>query len=80
MIKDKTSTGLTKINQYVIVKTLGRGQFGKVKLCMDTSKGNTKRAMKIISRKHMNKKVGPQKTQYNTIQNEIAILKKMVFR
>lgn len=77
-IKEKTSAGLTKINQYVVVKTLGRGQFGKVKLCLDASKANAKRAMKIISRKLMNKKTGPNKSQYNSIQNEIAILKKMV--
>ena len=78
MVKDKTSAGLTKINQYVLIKALGKGQFGKVKLCLDTYKGNAKRAMKIISRKHLKKQIGPQKGKSNAIQNEIAILKKMV--
>ena len=27
------------INQYVVVKTLGRGAFGKVKLCLNTLDG-----------------------------------------
>ena len=27
------------MNQYVVVKTLGRGSFGKVKLCLNTMDG-----------------------------------------
>jgi [calcium/calmodulin-dependent protein kinase] kinase len=33
------ATGATVINQYVVVKTLGRGSFGKVKLCLNTIDG-----------------------------------------
>ncbi len=32
-------SGATTINQYVVVKTLGRGAFGKVKLCLNTLDG-----------------------------------------
>jgi hypothetical protein len=32
-------TGATCINQYVVVKTLGRGSYGKVKLCLNTVDG-----------------------------------------
>lgn len=32
----RDKTGATVINQYVVVKTLGRGAFGKVKLCLNT--------------------------------------------
>jgi hypothetical protein len=32
-------TGATCINQYVVVKTLGRGSYGKVKLCLNTFDG-----------------------------------------
>jgi hypothetical protein len=32
-------TGATCINQYVVVKTLGRGSYGKVKLCLNTLDG-----------------------------------------
>jgi hypothetical protein len=33
-------TGATCINQYVVVKTLGRGSYGKVKLCLNTLDGH----------------------------------------
>jgi serine/threonine protein kinase len=35
----RDATGATVINQYVVVKTLGRGSFGKVKLCLNTIDG-----------------------------------------
>lgn len=35
----RDATGATCINQYVVVKTLGRGSFGKVKLCLNTLDG-----------------------------------------
>lgn len=45
-------TGATVINQYVVVKTLGRGSFGKVKLCMDTVNGQLF-AIKMINRNYL---------------------------
>ena len=35
----RDETGATCINQYVVVKTLGRGSYGKVKLCLNTLDG-----------------------------------------
>lgn len=35
----RDASGATVINQYVVVKTLGRGAFGKVKLCLNTLNG-----------------------------------------
>lgn len=45
-------TGATCINQYVLVKTLGRGSFGKVKLCLNTLDGKLY-AIKMIDRSYM---------------------------
>jgi hypothetical protein len=42
-------TGATCINQYVVVKTLGRGSFGKVKLCLNTVDGQLY-AIKMMNR------------------------------
>lgn len=36
---NRDETGATCINQYVVVKTLGRGSYGKVKLCLNTLDG-----------------------------------------
>ncbi len=36
----RDASGATCINQYVVVKTLGRGSFGKVKLCLNTMDGS----------------------------------------
>ena len=42
-------TGATCINQYVVVKTLGRGSYGKVKLCLNTLDGRLY-AVKMMNR------------------------------
>ncbi|WIA30403.1 hypothetical protein OEZ86_000488 [Tetradesmus obliquus] len=42
-------TGATCINQYVVVKTLGRGSYGKVKLCLNTLDGHLY-AIKMMNR------------------------------
>jgi hypothetical protein len=37
------ASGATTLNQYVLIKTLGRGCFGKVKLCLNTMDGQVGR-------------------------------------
>ncbi|MEW5308811.1 MAG: hypothetical protein WDW38_000742 [Sanguina aurantia] len=44
----KDASGATIINQYVVVKALGQGSFGKVKLCLNTLDGNMY-AIKMIN-------------------------------
>ena len=34
-------SGATCINQFVVIRSLGRGSFGKVKLCLNTLDGKT---------------------------------------
>ncbi|KAJ5080390.1 serine/threonine-protein kinase gin4-related [Anaeramoeba ignava] len=61
-----------KIGDYIIGKTIGKGGTGKVKLGTHEKNGN-KVAIKIISKKNLNK----QKKQLSKIEREIAILKLM---
>ena len=48
----RTSKGLERLGQYTILKTLGEGSFGKVKLAVHQSTGQ-KVALKIISRRKL---------------------------
>ena len=54
-VTSSKSPGIKRINQYFIVKTLGAGSYGKVKLCEDV-KTSKNFAMKIISRDLIKKK------------------------
>lgn len=48
----RDATGATCINQYVVVKTLGRGSFGKVKLCLNTVDGELY-AIKMVNKTYL---------------------------
>ena len=62
------------INQYMIIKTLGEGSFGKVKLCVDTG-SNTTYAVKIMNKKTLiNTKMTKGKTAYDFVLDELKIL------
>lgn len=43
------SQGCTFVNQYVVVKTLGQGAYGKVKLCLNSEDHNLY-ALKLVSK------------------------------
>eukprot|EP00798_Chlamydomonas_sp_ICE-L_P015341 gene15341-21428_t len=45
----RDASGATCINQYVVVKSIGRGSFGKVKLCLNTMDGKMY-AVKMLDR------------------------------
>lgn len=66
------------VNQYVVIKDLGRGAFGKVKLCLNTH-SNELIALKCINRKLLRRKYAGQGKDKGTtaIKKEIAIMKKM---
>jgi len=85
MIRDyDPKTGRKMINNYVVVKEVGRGCHGKVKLCYDINT-NEQYAMKIVNKKirrrfyyrmalsHQQDAVNPHMEK---IKREIAILKK----
>ena len=55
------------INQYMIIKTLGEGAYGKVKLCIDTQSNNTY-AVKIMNKKILKtKSMTKGKTAYDFV-------------
>ncbi|KAF9955592.1 hypothetical protein BGZ65_003302 [Modicella reniformis] len=78
MVKDvDPMTGSKMINNYIIVRELGRGVHGKVKLYRDTETDDL-RAIKIVE-KHTRKFLGRgQTTNEQRIRREIAIMKKCI--
>jgi hypothetical protein len=46
----KQKEGRKKINQYIVMKVIGQGSFGKVKLVLNTEEKNKPYAMKSLSK------------------------------
>eukprot|EP00128_Syssomonas_multiformis_P017562 Colp12_sorted_trinity150504_noHs@5988 len=68
-----------KVNQYMVLDSLGNGQYGVVKLVENTEDGK-QYAMKIVSRKRLKRKMNigqPQSNPLLQVNREIAILKKL---
>ena len=51
------ASGNVRLNQYVVIKDLGQGAFGKVKLCLNTQT-NRLCALKCINRRSLRRKFG----------------------
>ena len=67
----------TMINQYVIIKKLGKGCFATVLLCEDSSTGE-KFAVKKMNKKTLRYKiVGKGITGYDCVKEELNVLKKL---
>mmetsp|Transcript_25799 Transcript_25799/g.50401 ORF Transcript_25799/g.50401 Transcript_25799/m.50401 type:complete len:438 (-) Transcript_25799:97-1410(-) len=69
-------TGIKTVNQFEIVKPLGKGAFGKVKLCKDTRDGKLY-ALKIMDKNVLKKKRQGMSNMLQSVQKEIAIMKKL---
>uniref|UniRef100_A0A6U2AVL0 Protein kinase domain-containing protein n=2 Tax=Hemiselmis andersenii TaxID=464988 RepID=A0A6U2AVL0_HEMAN len=69
-------TGVKTVNQFEIVKLLGKGAFGKVKLCKDTRDGKLY-ALKIMDKNVLKKKRQGMSNMLQSVQKEIAIMKKL---
>ena len=62
-----------------MVKELGKGSFGKVKLVFNTEENNKPYAMKCLNKRKLGKVfVGKQRTALENNRQEIAIMKKLV--
>ena len=70
--------GTAYLNQYVVIKGLGRGAFGKVKLCLN-SQTNELCALKCVNRKLLRRKYAGQGRDEGAraVRKEIAIMKKL---
>jgi len=70
--------GNAYLNQYVVIKDLGRGAFGKVKLCLNTQT-NELCALKCINRKLLRRMYAGQGEDKGAqaVRKEIAIMKKL---
>lgn len=76
------ASGNVRLNQYVVIKDLGQGAFGKVKLCLNTQT-NRLCALKCINRRSLRRKFGAALARGGAggdagLQREIAIMKKLV--
>jgi serine/threonine protein kinase len=80
VISTKTRDGKKKINQYIVMKLIGKGNFGKVKLVLNTDEDDKPYAMKCIPKRKKIKGLigGKIKSELDDIMNEIAIMKKLV--
>lgn len=84
---DMTTTNVSKwkvrgrkiINQYIVLGELARGSYGKVKKVLDKDSPQKKiYAMKIIKRaKLMKKRLSKDKTAFDNVEREVAIMKKL---
>ncbi|KAF9945778.1 protein kinase ssp1, partial [Modicella reniformis] len=78
MMKDyDPMTGNKMINKYMVVRELGRGVHGKVKLCRDTTT-NEFCAIKIVDKTTRRRLGRSQQSNEQKIRREIAIMKKCV--
>jgi len=61
------------------MKDIGKGSFGKVKLVLNSNDKNKPCAMKVLSKRKLNKIfVGKNRTAMHDVMQEIAIMKKLV--
>ncbi|KAF9098834.1 hypothetical protein BGX29_007416 [Mortierella sp. GBA35] len=78
MMKDyDPTTGNKMINKYMVVRELGRGVHGKVKLCRDTTTDELC-AIKIVDKTTRRRLGRSQASNEQKIRREIAIMKKCI--
>ena len=65
------------INQYKVIKTLGKGAFATVRLCNDIST-DMSYALKEMSKSELKKKIqGKGRTAYDCVLEELKVLQKL---
>jgi serine/threonine protein kinase len=74
--KGKNEDG-AMINQYVIIKTLGKGSFATVLLCKDTHTHELFAIKKMNKKALKSKKAGKDKSAYDCVIEELKLLKRL---
>ena len=69
-------TGQKQVNEYVFGQTLGKGSFGKVKLCRNMET-DVVYAVKILKKDKLKKRRFGQPNLFENIKREIAVMKKL---
>jgi len=72
----KKEDGTKMINSFEVIKLLGKGAFGKVKLCKDINDGKMY-AIKIMDKMMLKKKRQGMTNMLESVKKEIAIMKKL---
>ena len=77
IIKVKSRTQGTMINNYAIEKNLGEGSFAQVKLCRDINTG-IQYAIKLMNKKELKRKKNPNgSSAYECVLEEIKVLQRL---
>ena len=75
LVKDSSSMGNKLINNYEVIRRLGSGAHGTVKLAVNITDGQ-KVAMKVLKRYPKKGRLGKQEKPEDKVKKEVAILKK----
>lgn len=75
ILKSSKEYGSKKINQYKVIKTLGKGGYATVKLCEHIGT-NQQYAMKSMSKKFLKSKfpTGHNQSAYEFVKDELKVL------
>lgn len=75
--KRRDTQGMKRLNQYCLLHVLGRGAYGKVRMCLNTE-DQQRYAVKILKKAALKKKrIGRFSNALESIKTEIAIWKKL---
>ena len=82
LLKGRDSDGSFALNEYRIIRTIGQGSYGKVRLCVH-NKSNQNYAIKFLSKDKLSKKImsgnpnADNKEGIKKIRDEITIMKQL---
>lgn len=79
LVKQRLKSGQKVVNKYVIKGDLGKGTFGRVKLCKSEEDGKLY-AVKIMHKTFVQRLAGKEDQLQDVVRREVAIMKKLNHR